>query len=129
MVHKGIIVEPLHRDRTAHPVQYLLDLTATSAGRPVPFREACEQTGVICSPAEPAEAFGNWVLGDVACIEGQARLNAIATFWLLLRRLASINQVGCSIADAMSGQLRVWLEQTDHPAANARIADLLSSGA
>ncbi|MBB4153602.1 hypothetical protein GGQ80_001504 [Sphingomonas jinjuensis] len=120
---------PALRAMTACHRQYLLDLSASSAGRPASFREACEQMGIICAPAEPAKAFRDWVRGDVACIEGQARLDAIAAFRLLLQRLASINQVGRSIADAMSDQLRVWLEQADHPAARAHVADLLFSGA
>lgn len=118
---------PALRAMTASHRQYLLDLSATSAGRPVSFREACEQTGVACSPAEPEQIFGAWVRCDVASIEEHAQADAIATFRLLLRRLASINQVGRSIADALGNHLRVWLDQRDDPAAKAHVDDVLSS--
>lgn len=118
---------PALRAMTTCHRQYLLDLSATSAGTPVTFQEACEQTGVTCSPAEPEQIFGAWVRCDVASIEEHAQADAIATFRLLLRRLASINPVGLSIADALGNHLRVWLDQSDHPAARAHLDDLLST--
>lgn len=106
--------------------QYALDLTARSAGTPVAFEQACACSAILCAPADAGRHFADWIRCDVNGLEQDAQLNVIASFRLLIRRLASINPVSRSIAAAISGQFAAWLEQADHPAAHAHVTDLLS---
>ncbi|RMB55836.1 hypothetical protein C8J44_1099 [Sphingomonas sp. PP-CE-3A-406] len=106
--------------------QYALDLTARSAGTPVAFEQACACSAILCAPADAGRRFADWIRCDVNGLEQDAQLNVIASFRLLIRRLASINPVSRSIAAAISRQFAAWLEQADHPAAQAHVADLLS---
>lgn len=106
--------------------QYALDLTARSAGVPVIFQQACSCSGILCAPVDTGRRFAEWIRSDVDGLEQDAQLDAIASFRLLIRRLASTNPVSRSIAAAISDHFATWLEQADHPAAQAHVADLLS---
>jgi len=106
--------------------QYALDLTARSAGVPVTFQQACSCSGILCAPADTGRRFAEWIGSDVEGLEQDAQLDLIASFRLLIRRLASTNPVSRSIAAAISDHFAAWLEQADHPAAQAHVADLLS---
>lgn len=105
--------------------QYALDLTARSAGTPVTFQQACGCSGILCAPADTGRRFAEWIRSNVDGLEQDAQLDVIASFRLLIRRLASTNPVSRSIAAAISDNFATWLEQADHPAAQAHVADLL----
>ncbi len=107
--------------------QYALDVIARSDGELVTFQQACALSGILCAPADAGRRFADWIRSDIDGLELDARLNVIASFRLLIRRLASINPVSRSIAAAISGHFAVWLEQADHPAAQAHVADLLTT--
>jgi len=106
--------------------QYALDLIARSAGTPVTFEQACACSEILCAPADAGRRFADWIRGDVDGLEQDGQLNVIASLRLLIRRLASTNPVSRSIAAAISDHFATWLEQADHPAAQAHVADLLS---
>lgn len=117
---------PSIRAMTGCGKQYVLDLSAGIDNDRLTFQQACAQMRIFCAPADPDPRFSAWVRSDVRDIEQDAQIHAIATFRLIIRRLASINPVGRSIAAVISSHLAVWLEQADHPAAQAHVADLLS---
>jgi hypothetical protein len=107
--------------------QYALDLIARADGEPVTFQQACARSGILCAPADAGRHFADWIRSDIDGLEQDARLDVIALFRLLIRRLASINPVSRSIAAAISSHFALWLEQADHPAAQAHVADLLTA--
>ncbi|WP_307002064.1 hypothetical protein [Sphingomonas sp. SORGH_AS_0879] len=63
---------------------------------------------------------------DIGEIEQEAQVDAIATFRLVIRRLAKVNPVGRSIAAAISSHFAEWLGEADY-AARLHVADLLSA--
>lgn len=117
---------PVPRAMAGCGQQYALDVIARSDGELVTFQQACARSGILCAPANSGRRFADWIRSDIDGLELDARLDVIASFRLLIRRLASINPVSRSIAAAISGHFATWLEQADHPAAQAHVADLLS---
>jgi len=107
--------------------QYALNLTASRDGEPLTFAQACANIGILCAPVDPARRFAAWLRSDVSQIGRDVQVDAIAVFRLVIRRLAALNPVGRSIAAAISNHLAAWLGETDHPAAQAHVADLLSA--
>ncbi|WP_307000333.1 hypothetical protein [Sphingomonas sp. SORGH_AS_0879] len=107
--------------------QYLLDLSATVGDGPLTLQEACVHSQVLCAPGDPDRRFADWVRSDVGEIEQDAQVDAIATFRLVIRRLAKVNPVGHSIATAISGHFAEWLGEADYAATRLHVADLLSA--
>lgn len=107
--------------------QYALNLTASRDGEPLTFAQACADIGILCSAVDPGHRFAAWLRSDVSAIARDVQVDAIAVFRLVVRRLAALNPVGRSIAAAISNHLAAWLGETDHPAAQAHVADLLSA--
>lgn len=107
--------------------QYALNLTASRDGEPLTFAQACATMDILCAPTDPARRFAAWLRSDVSEIARDAQVDAIAVFRLVIRRLAVLNPVGRSIAAVISNHLAAWLGETDHPAAQAHVADLLSA--
>jgi len=107
--------------------QYALNLTASHDDKRLTFAQACANMGILCAPVDPGHRFASWLRSDVSEIEGQVQIDAIATFRLVIRRFAALNPVGHSIAAVLSDHLSVWLGESDHAAAQAHIADLLST--
>ena len=107
--------------------QYLLDLSANVADGPLTLQEACVHSQILCSPVDPNRRFADWVRSDVGRIEQDAQVDAIATFRLVIRRLASANPVGRSIAEAISSHFAEWLGEADYAATRLHVADLLSA--
>lgn len=118
---------PVPRAMAGSGQQYALDLIARSDGEPVTFQQACARSEILCAPADDGLRFADWIRSDIDGLELDARIDVIASFRLLIRRLASINPVGRSIAAAISSHFAVWLERADHPAAQAHVADLLTA--
>lgn len=107
--------------------QYLLDLSARTDGEPLSFQQACAQTQILCAPVDADRRFAGWMRADVGEIEQDAKLDVLATFRLVIRRLAAVNPVGKFIATAISSQFAGWLEEADCAAARLHVADLLSA--
>lgn len=107
--------------------QYALNLTASHDGDRLSFAQACANMGILCAPADPACRFATWLRSDVGEIGRDVEVDAIATFRLVIRRFAALNPVARNIAAVLSNRLAAWLGETDHPAAQAHVADLLSA--
>ena len=107
--------------------QYALNLSASRDGEPLTFAQACANMGILCAPSDPGHRFAAWLRSDVSEIARDVEVDAIAVFRLVIRRLAALNPVGRSIATVISNHLAAWLGETDHPAAQAHVADLLSA--
>ncbi|MCT8004025.1 hypothetical protein NZL82_19350 [Sphingomonas sanguinis] len=82
---------------------------------------------ILHAQVDRGRRFASWLRSDISEIEGQVQIDAIATFRLVIRRFAALNPVGHSIAAVLSDHLSVWLGESDHPAAQAHVADLLSA--
>jgi len=106
--------------------QYALDLIARADGEPVTFQQACARSGILCAPADAGRRFADWMRSDVRGIAHDAEVDALATFRLIIRRLAVLNPIARGIVGAIADHFAAWLEQADHPAAQAHVADLLS---
>lgn len=107
--------------------QYLLDLSASVDDAPLTLQEACVHSQILCAPVDPNRRFADWVRSDVSGIEQDAQVDAIATFRLVIRRLARVNPVGRSIAAAISSHFAEWLGEADYAATRLHVADLLSA--
>ena len=107
--------------------QYALNLTASRNGEPLTFAQACATMDILCAPTDPARRFAAWLRSDVSAIARDVEVDAIAVFRLVIRRLAALNSAGRRIAASISNHLAAWLGGTDHPAAQAHVADLLSA--
>jgi hypothetical protein len=106
--------------------QHALDMTARSAGIPVTFQQACACSGILCAPVAVDRRFADWMRSDVRGLVHDAEVDALATFRLIIRRLAILNPIARGFVGAIAGHFAAWLEQADHPAAQAHVADLLS---
>lgn len=107
--------------------QYALNLSASDGDKRLTFAQACANMGILHAPVDRGRRFAAWLRSDVSEIEREVEVNAIATFRLVLRRFAALNPVGHSIAGVLSDHLSVWLGESDHAAAQAHVADLLSA--
>ncbi|MFK3889204.1 hypothetical protein [Sphingomonas sp. NPDC079357] len=105
--------------------QYVLDLSARLNGDPVTFQQACTHSQILCAPTDAGRRFASWMRSDVYDIQQDAQVDAIASFRLVIRRLAMLNPVARGVAGAMAGCFATWLEEADCPAAKAHVADLL----
>lgn len=106
--------------------QHALDMSARSGGEPVTFQHACACSGILCAPVDANRRFADWMRSDVRGLAHDAEINALATFRLFIRRLAVLNPIARGIVGAIADHFAAWLEQADHPAAQAHVADLLS---
>lgn len=106
--------------------QYALDMSARSAGEPVTFQQACAHSQILYAPFDADRRFADWMRCDVRGLAHDAEVDALATFRLIIRRLADLNPIARGIVGAIADHFAVWLEQADHPAAQAHVADLLS---
>jgi len=106
--------------------QYALDMSARSDGKLVSFQRACACSDILYARVDADRRFADWMRSDVRDIERDAQVDALATFRLVIRRLAFLNPNARGIVDAIAGHFATWLEQADHPAAHAHVADLLS---
>ena len=106
--------------------QYLLDLSASADEGPLSFRQACANTQIFCAPLDADRRFASWLRSNVGEIEQDAQIDVLATFRLVIRRLAAVNPVGKSLATAISSHFASWLEEADCAAARLHVADLLS---
>jgi len=106
--------------------QYALDLTARSDGELATFQQACAHSQILCAPVDANRRFADWMRSDVRGLAHDAEVDALATFRLIIRRLAVLNPIARGIVGAIAGHFAAWLEQADHPAAQAHVADLLS---
>ena len=106
--------------------QHALDMSARSGGELVTFQQACAGSGILCAPVNANRRFADWMRSDVRGIAYNAEVDALATFRLIIRRLAVLNPMARRIVGAIAGHFAAWLEQADHPAAQAHVADLLS---
>ena len=91
------------------------------------LQEACVHSQILCAPVDPNRRFADWVRSDVSQIEQDAQVDALAAFRLVIRRLASANSVGRSIAAAISTHFAEWLGEADYAATRLHVADLLSA--
>ena len=107
--------------------QYALNLTASHEEKRLTFAQACANMGILYAPVDRGRRFASWLRSDISEIEGQVQVDAIATFRLVIRRFAALNPVGHSIAAVLSDHLSAWLGESDHAAAQAHVADLLSA--
>lgn len=106
--------------------QYLLDLSARIEGGPVTFQQACAHSQILCAPVDAGRRFVDWMRSDVRGIERDVQVDALATFRLVIRRLAVVNSVTSKIAGTIAGHFAQWLEEANCAAAKAHVADLLS---
>lgn len=106
--------------------QHALDMTARSGGELVSFQQACACSDILCAPVDADRRFADWMRSDVRGLAHEAEVDALATFRLIIRRLAVLNPIARGIVGAIAGHFAAWLEQADHPAAQAHVADLLS---
>ncbi len=117
---------PVLRALAGRSQQYALDLTARRDGELVTFQQACVHSQILCAPVDADKRFADWVRSDLRDLERDADVDALATFRLVIRRLATLNPTARGIAEAIAGDFAAWLEQAEHPAARAHVADLLS---
>jgi len=106
--------------------QHALDMTARSAGVPVTFQQACACSGILCASVDADRRFADWMRSDVRGLAHDAEVDALATFRLVIRRLAVLNPIARGIVGAIADHFAAWLEHADHPAAQAHVADLVS---
>lgn len=106
--------------------QYALDLTARSDGELVTFQQACAHSQILCAPVDADRRFADWMRSNVRGLAHDAEVDALATFRLVIRRLAVLNPLARGIVGAIADHFAAWLEQADHPAAQVHVADLLS---
>lgn len=106
--------------------QHALDMSARSEGIPVTFQQACACLGILCAPVDADRRFADWMRSDVLGLAHDAEVDALATFRLIIRRLAVLNPIARGIVGPIADHFAAWLEQADHPAAQAHVADLLS---
>jgi hypothetical protein len=106
--------------------QHALDMSARSAGISVTFQQACAHSQILCAPVDADRRFADWMRSDVRGLAHDAEVDALATFRLVIRRLAVLNPIARGIVGAIADHFAAWLEQADHPAAQAHVADLLS---
>lgn len=117
---------PLLRALAGCGQQHALDMTARSGEEPVTFQQACACSGILCAPVDANRRFANWMRSDVRGLAHDAEVDALATFRLVIRRLAVLNPIARGIVGAIADHFAIWLEHADHPAAQAHVADLLS---
>jgi hypothetical protein len=105
--------------------QYVLDLSARIDGNPVTFQQACTHSQILCATTDAGRRFASWMRSDVREIQQDVQVDAIASFRLVIRRLALLNPVARGVAGVIADGFAAWLEEADCAAAKAHVADLL----
>ena len=107
--------------------QYLLDLSASVDGEPLSFRQACAHARILSAKPDRDRRVAGWVRSDVGEIDEHAQVDVLATFRLVICRLAAVNPVGKSLATAISSHFAGWLGEADCAATRLHVADLMSA--
>lgn len=107
--------------------QCVIDLSARAGEDRLNFQQACGHARIICAQTDPDRRFAAWIHSKVDDIEQSVQLDVLATFRLVLSRLAALNGLGQSVATAMGKHFSEWLQQEDCAAAQAHSADMLSA--
>jgi hypothetical protein len=102
-----------------------IDLSERDAeGRLLAFREACAQQGVVCGSTSPSERFAAWCIGDADRIAHDLHLDTLATWRLLLKRIAERTALGREVAVAIERAFIAWLSTAGFAAAQVHLNDL-----
>lgn len=106
--------------------QCVLDLSAHEQdGRSLPFDQACTQACILHAPFEPTARFTAWCKGSTDWIVDQIEVDAIATWRLVMQRLAAMpDPLAVRIVTAIGTHFVAWLRAESRPASRLHFADL-----
>lgn len=116
---------PSLRALTGCGMQAILDLSARDAGgATLSFIEACTLSGILCADINRDTRFAAWCRSDTDRIDHDAQLDVIASFRLVLERVADLETIGPRIADALAARFTAWLGEATNAAARHHAGDL-----
>lgn len=109
---------PALRNLAGNGRQQVIDLSARPLGAaPLVFHDACAHAGISCAPVDPTARFAAWCSGDVDQIAYALEVDVIATWLLIMHRIALSTPLGAKVTTAMDPHLKQWLRETDSSAA------------
>lgn len=105
--------------------QPLMDLSARELrGEPLTFQQACAHARIPCSSVDPSDRFAAWCRSDTDLIDHQTQVDAVATWRLVMKRLAALDEQYATIVAAMNEHFVAWLRTTSNAAARLHASDI-----